>query len=132
MANEPVVVDTSCWIEFFNRPDTAVAATVRDLVMKDRALLVGVVLAELSQGTRTREELLDLQAALGAVSWAETGPEVYARAGVLGFELRRRGSTVPVTDCVIAAAAETKSGHVLTLDSHFRDLAKVADINVSP
>ena len=132
MTGEPVLVDTSCWIEFFNRPDTEVALSVRTLVVEDRAAISGVVLAELSQGAESREELLELRTSLGALIWAASDREVYARAGILGFELRRQGVTVPITDCVIAATAETIGGRMLTLDSHFRKLSKVASIIVSP
>lgn len=130
MASEPVLVDTSYWIEFFNRPESEGAASVEALVREDRAALTGIVLAELLRGARTEEEASRLQAALGAVAWVEATLSVYARAGRLGFELRRRGVTVPVTDCVIAAAAETIGGQILTLDGHFEELARVASLSV--
>jgi len=49
----PVLIDTSYWIEFFNRPDTGRAESVRGLVEEDLAAITGVVLSELLQGTRT-------------------------------------------------------------------------------
>lgn len=132
MASEPVLVDTSCWIEYFNRPEEATADAVRTLIMADRAVLNGVILAELLQGARTERGVSELRYALGAVAWAETSREVYSRAGDLGFELRRRGVTVPVTDCVIAASAETIGGRTLTLDGHFEELAKAASLTLMP
>ncbi len=103
---------------------------VRDLIQDDRAALTGVILAELLWGTRSEKELSELRLALGAVDRVETTGEVYARAGELGFHLRRLGVTVPITDCVIAAAAETIGGLVLTLDGHFEQLARVADLEL--
>ena len=132
MPNDPVLVDTSYWIEFFNRPESEEAARVRDLIQDDRAVLAGVVIAELLQGARTDAELAELRAALAALECVETTPELYARAGTLGFDLRRRGVTVPVTDCIIAAAAETIGGRLLTSDRHFRSLSNVADLNLVP
>lgn len=132
MAGEPVLVDTSCWIEYFNRPEEAVADAVRALILSDRAVLNGVILAELLQGARTKRDVSDLRYALGSVAWIETSREVYGRAGDLGFELRRRGVTVPVTDCVIAASAETVGGHTLTLDGHFEEIAKTASLTLLP
>ena len=130
MANEPVLVDTSCWIEYFNRPGTEVAASVEALIHDDRAALAGIVLAELSQGVRSEEELSELLGALGALTWIETTRDTYARAGRLGFELRRMGVTVPVTDCVLAAACEYAGGHILTLDTHFQRLAEIASLTI--
>ncbi len=121
-----MLVDTSYWIEYFNRPGTWEAGVVRGLIRDDRAALTGVILAELLQGARSQKELSELRSALGAVERVETTGEVYARAGKLGFDLRRLGVTVPITDCVIAAAAESIGGLILTLDGHFEELARVA------
>lgn len=129
-ADRPVLVDTSYWIEFFNRPGTEEAGVVRGLIRDDRAALTGVILAELLQGARTRKELSELRSALGAVDRVETTGEVYARAGKLGFDLRRIGVTVPITDCVIAAAAESIGGLVLTLDRHFEELVRVTSLEL--
>lgn len=132
MANEPVLVDTSCWIEYFNRPGAEVATAVEAMVRDDRAALTGIVLAELSQGARTERELSELHAALGAVVWIEATRETYARAGRLAFELRRKGITVPITDCIIAAASESAGGRVLTLDAHFQEIAEISSLTVLP
>lgn len=132
MENEPVLVDTSGWIEYFNRPGSDISAEIRDLVNEDRAALTGVILAELSQGARNERELSELRLALEAAIWIPTTRDVYDRAGGLGFELRRRGITVPVTDCIIAAASETVGGRILTSDRHFESLADVATLTLLP
>lgn len=128
MANEPVMVDTSYWVEYFNRPGTENAEEVASLIRGDRAALTGVILAELLQGARTIEELSELRSGLEAVMRVETTGGIYERAGALGFELRRRGATVPVTDCIIAAAAESIGGRLLTLDGHFQELSRSASL----
>lgn len=128
--NDPVLVDTSYWIEYFNRPHEERAEKVEALIRDDRAALTGVVLAELLRGAKTAAELSLLQTALAAVRWIETGNEAYIRAGYLGFALRRRGVTVPMTDCIIAAAAESLGGHLLTFDAHFEELAREGSITL--
>ena len=125
-----MLVDTSYWVEYFNRPGSGEAGVVRNLIRDDRATLAGVILAELLQGARTQEELSELRSALGAVDLVETTGEVYARAGRLGFDLRRLGVKVPITDCVIGAAAESIGGLVLTLDRHFEELVRVASLEL--
>jgi predicted nucleic acid-binding protein len=132
LTNEPVLVDTSCWIEYFNRPGAEVATAVEAMVRDDRAALTGIVLAELSQGARTERELSELHAALGAVVWIEATRETYARAGTLAFQLRRKGITVPITDCIIAATSESAGGRVLTLDAHFHAIAEISSLTVLP
>jgi predicted nucleic acid-binding protein len=64
------------------------------------------------------------------VIWLVTTEESYARAGRLGFELRRRGVTVPTTDCVIAAVAESIGGRILTLDGHFEEFTRAASLTI--
>ncbi|MGB3682562.1 MAG: PIN domain-containing protein [Rubrobacteraceae bacterium] len=130
MTSDPVLIDTSCWIEYFNRPGKEIAIAVGNSIREDSASLTGVVLAELLQGARSEEESSRLREALGAVNYIGTSQRMYGRAGELGFTLRRRGITVPVTDCMIAAAAESAGGRILTLDSHFTELAKVASLDV--
>lgn len=61
---------------------------------------------------------------MAALRWVETGRDTYKRAGALGFALRRRDVTLPVTDCFIAAAVESIGGRLLTLDTHFGELAR--------
>jgi predicted nucleic acid-binding protein len=114
LANEPVLVDTSCWIEYFNRPGAEVATAVEAMVRGDRAALTGIVLAELLQGVRTERESSELHTALGAVHWIEDTRETYARA------------------CVIAAASENVDGRVLTLDAHFQEIAGITSLTVLP
>ncbi len=111
-------------MEYFNRSQEKRAKKVEALIRDDRAALTGVVLAELLQGAKTANELSLLRTALAAVRWVESNAEAYVRAGSLGFALRRRGVTVPVTNCIIAAAAESLGGHLLTLDAHFEELAR--------
>lgn len=126
----PVLVDTSYWIEFFNRPESEYAESVRELVQEDLAAITGVVLSELLQGSRTEEEYHDLESALTTTTWAGAGWGVYARAGELGFGLRRRGITIPMTDCMIAAAAESIEADILTLDQHFLHLERSISVSV--
>ena len=105
---------------------------VEGFIREDRAALTGVVLAELLQGARSESEMSRLRTALGTVAYIETSRETYERAGSFGFTLRRRGITVPVTNCVIAAAAKSAGGRILTLDTHFTELAKVASLDLHP
>lgn len=47
MVNEPVLVDTSYRMEYFNRPQERRAEKVEAPICDDRAALTGVILAEL-------------------------------------------------------------------------------------
>lgn len=62
-----VIADTSVWIAFFNRPDSAEKLALDRLIDADEVALVGVVLAELLQGCRTLSERTTLSEALMAL-----------------------------------------------------------------
>jgi predicted nucleic acid-binding protein len=120
--NSPVLIDTSYWIEYINRPGSERMRRVAELIREDCAAATGIVLAELLRGARTNAEMEKIKASLEAVLWVETDERLCARAGEIGFELRRKGVTIPTTDCIIAAAAESIGGNLLTLDGHFGEI----------
>ncbi len=117
----PALIDTSYWIEYFRRYESEAAERVETFIREDRAAATGVVLAELLQGARTNAEMSKIRTSLEAVHWIETSERLYARAGEIGFELRRGGITIPTTDCIVAAA-ESIGGDLLTLDGHFGEI----------
>lgn len=120
--SSPVLIDTSYWIEYINRPGSEHMEAVAGLIREDRAATTGIVLSELLQGARTAAEMRRVRTSLEAVVWVETNEHLYGRAGEIGFELRRRGITIPITDCIVAAAAESVGGNLLTLDGHFGEV----------
>ena len=114
-----VIVDTSMWIEFFNRRASPHGDTVRRLIEDDAAVLVGPVLFELLQGARTAEETTTLETALKALPFLEVSMATWIDAGKLSGKLRGRGITIPMTDLLIAALAQTNHYRIATLDHHF-------------
>jgi predicted nucleic acid-binding protein len=116
------LIDTSCWIEYFRHYESEVAERIETLILEDRAATTGIVLSELLQGARTNAEMSRIGASLEALVWVETDERLYARAGEIGFKLRRKGVTIPITDCIVAAAAESAGGNLLTLDGHFGEI----------
>ena len=124
MSAEQVLIDTSAWIEYFRHAQGPVTQEVTLLLSGGRAVLTGVVVAELLQGTRDAREvdavrkLRDVVPALGdsAVAWEE--------AGVLARELRRKGQVIALIDCYLAVLAQTHRCSVFSLDRHFLAIAR--------
>lgn len=125
-----ILIDTSCWVEYFRPSGGEVSGEVERLVRCDEAAICGVILAELLQGTRTEGEYSGLRTALGAVEWVRVGDRTFERAGRIAFDLRRAGTTVPLTDCIIAACAESAGMQILTLDFHFQEIEKVSSLQL--
>lgn len=117
--NPKIVIDTSIWIEFFNHIDTPHNQLTQELIHSNSALLIGPVLFELLQGARNPREIHLLQEALFALSFIEIDRKLWLEAGLLSQKLRKNGITIPMTDCVIAAAAMSHKCLIYTLDQHF-------------
>ena len=122
MPEPRVMIDTSAWVEFFNRPDSPEKQTIDLLIDSDRAAVCGVTLAELLQGTRTQKEFHQVRDSLQALPYYEMDAAAWEKVGDLGFTLRRKGITMPVTDLAVAALALTHGMSVLACDSHFAEI----------
>ena len=117
-----VIADTSVWIPFFNRPDSAEKMALDMLIDADDVGLVGIVLAELLQGCRTSTERTTLSEALLALRYYEVTQSTWLRTGDLSAHLLRKGVTLPLSDLVIAALAIEHECRVYSLDAHFKKI----------
>ena len=118
--NTGIVVDTSVWIEFFNRPHSPVTFHLQRLLRNRQVVLVGMVLAEILQGIKNPEEVRRVRESLQALPFLETTREEWQKAGELSAQLRRKGLTLPLSDLIIAATALQEKVAVFALDPHFK------------
>lgn len=115
-----VIVDTSVWIRTFRPGDSAERRTVDRLVAQGQAAMVGPVLAEALRGARSPQEFRELEVRLAALPYLADTQGTWVRVGALGFQLLRKGVTVPMVDVVIAALALEHDCEVYTTDQHFQ------------
>jgi hypothetical protein len=120
-----VVADTSTWIPYFSGGDSLVRGALRDLIGAGRVVLVGVVLAELLQGSRSHAEAETILSGLAGLRFLDTSFRSWKRTGELGSSLQRQGITIPLSDLIIAALALEHNCPVFTLDTHFRQIPGV-------
>ena len=125
MKDEMVIVDTSCWIEYFNRPESKEGKVVKTLLEEDRVVIAGVIIAELLQGAREEKEFQTLKESLITLPFLQERPQSWEEVGRLSFEMRKKGLTVPLTDCLIAVLAKEEDYSIFTLDSHFISLPNI-------
>ena len=122
-----VLVDTSVWVDFFNRYPSREAAVLTDLLLDEvEVVTCGVVVAEFFQGIRKTESLPELESHFrDMTSLVAREPDTYLAAASLFRELRARGITIRSTiDCLIARLAEENSALLLAKD---RDLHRILD-----
>jgi len=120
-----VIVDTSVWVEFLRGGKGANAGAVEDLVRSSRAVMCGIVLAELLAGVRNAGERNQLREALAGLDFVEMKEQTWPRAGELAAELRSKGRTLPMSDLLVAALAIEHRLSVFTIDNHFRHVPGV-------
>ena len=121
-----VIIDTSVWIAFFKSAYSPEKTSVTHLLEEDRVMLVGVVLSELIQGTRSSQDRQQLQETLIALPYLEMTPHSWLVTGEMGAALRGKGITVGIPDLIVVALAQEYDCQVYTLDSDFRLIPKLS------
>lgn len=126
-----VLVDTSVWIEFFRKHEPYYSIVTR-LIDDEQVYCCGIILAELMQGAKSDKELSVLDDFPRVFPFIAETPQLWADAGRLAFQLRRKDVTIGLSDCYIAVAAASVRAQVATLDNHFLMLGKPAKITLYP
>lgn len=116
---ELVLVDTSVWIDYLSRRASKVDETMDALLAHGGIAAAAIIIAELVQGSHTSAEAERLRRYLQPLHWIESTDQHWNHAGQLSARLRRKGHTVNLTDCYIAALADSADAPVYTLDKHF-------------
>ncbi|MBI2361266.1 MAG: PIN domain-containing protein [Deltaproteobacteria bacterium] len=117
-----VVADTTVWIEFFNVLESEEKHVIDLLIDGDELALVGPVLAELLQGCRTAGEASTILDHVSALPFLEMSFSAWRRAGEISSSLKRKGTTLPLMDVIIAALALEHNAEVFTIDPHFDEI----------
>ncbi len=119
---KPVLLDTTAWIDFLRAGSRTLGDTAQKLIAADRAVLCGVVVAELLRGFKGAREQRQLHNLLDTIPRLDTIEQDWEDAGNMLRRLREKGITVPLTDAVVAVVAQRNGIAVLTSDDHFRHL----------
>lgn len=126
-----VLVDTSVWIGFFRKHEPYYSI-VTQLIDDEQVFCCGIIMAELMQGAKSDKELAVLDDFPRVFPFIAEAHQLWVSAGLLAFQLRRKGLTIGLSDCYIAVAAASAHAQVATLDSHFQILCKPAKISLYP
>ena len=113
-----VVVDTNAWIDYFRSGTGANADAVAKLLEEENALLCGMVELEILQGLRKHERSL-VRDLFRALDFVEATRQDFVLAGERLGDLRRKGITLPSSDCLIAAQCLNRDLPLLSVDKHF-------------
>jgi predicted nucleic acid-binding protein len=126
---DKILVDTSVWIEYFRKKDP-LYSTVNKLIDEDGICCIGLVLAELIQGARSKKEIKVLKDFTYVFTFLDESGKLWEKAGELSFELKNAGQKIGLADCYIAVAASQSGAAILTLDNHFNLIQKQLEITL--
>lgn len=120
-----VLVDTSIWIEYFNKPDSNAGKSLEDLLKKGRVFLTGIILTELLQGAKIEKEFESILESMLALPFLKTTLNTWIQAGRISFALRKKDITIPTTDLIIASLSLENNCKIFTLDLHFNKIPRI-------
>lgn len=115
-----VLLDTSAWIAFFSPVGhDALKSEVRTALEEERVFTCAVVRTELAVGARDRAGFRKLGGLLQSLPQIPIDDDVWSRAAALGFALRRKGRSIPLSDLLIAEACGFRALELWHLDEHY-------------
>ena len=117
------LIDTSAWILGLKRNSSnQIKNILTEILDKDQSATTGIIILELLQGTRTKKEYTEILSDLFALHYFEVNKKIWEKASQLGFNLRRKGKTIPSTDLLIASIALHYDLILLHADNHFEQI----------
>lgn len=116
-----VLIDSSVWIDYFRKGKCKVEEQVNLLLDEDRVAICGMVELEILQGLRGNEQAI-IQDLFGVLHFIDTQRIDYVNAGLMLNDLRKKGITIPSSDCLIAAHCIHHKLSLFTLDNDFKHI----------
>ena len=128
MTNESILADTSVWIAFLRGSGLQFQERLVPLIMADRLTTTPIVIMELLVGAKSEKEYDKLSKDLAALRCFDVSVKLWQRACKLGFTLRQKGISVPLTDTLIAAVAIANDALLLHNDRHYEMIATITSL----
>lgn len=131
-----ILIDTSCWIDYLRRADTAARWETRRLIESDAdsvAMCEPIAMELLAGVTQTSSLGLIEQLVNGLVSLEVNPEDDFRAAAAIQRSARATGKTVrSMIDCLIAAVALRHDAEVLHRDADFELIAGVTGLRTRP
>lgn len=127
---DKVLIDTSVWIDFFKGTSEQTVETVSNLLKERRVLLTGIVLFELLQGAKDKQEAQKISSLLSPLDRFEPNPSLWEESGLKANHLRKKGITSPTIDLILTFIAIEAKALIFSHDKHFSILARHSDLKL--
>lgn len=130
---EPLIFDTSVWVDFLNKKDTPASKLLEAYIIADETIfLTPTLLQEILQGIRDDKKYQQIKEILSFFPLLDLSPrEAAIGAAELYRSLRKRGVTIRKSnDCLIAFYAIWFSVSVAHTDRDFDQISTKSELKV--
>ncbi|MEK7171687.1 MAG: PIN domain-containing protein [Patescibacteria group bacterium] len=111
--------DTNILISLFSKYTAKRTRSLLAKLKKNAVFYIcGLVLSEFYQGI-DKKDAEYYSAVLEDFPYLHSSRSIYENAGLTAHKLRKKGKTIPLGDCIVAATAKLYGATVVTLDKHF-------------
>jgi predicted nucleic acid-binding protein len=123
--SDRILIDTSAWIVSFKKTgNESLKQKVLETLSFFSAATTPVIVLELLQGCRDKKEYEAMKSRMEALEMLPVNEAVWEAAYRAGYDLRRKGITVPTIDILILSIAKVHNCSLLHHDKHFKLVAK--------
>lgn len=130
MSAEKILIDTSIWIDYFQNRSSLISEKVDKILSENEVYVPKIVIAELIQGAKSGKEISIIEDFLDAFHIVDQKEDTWLKAGRLSFDLKKKGKTINLLDCYIAAIAQEHECKIFSLNRHFKEIQSIADISL--
>ena len=128
---DKIIIDTSAWIESFRpQSEKTFINLVKDLILKGKILVPGIIKTELLRGTKNKKEYNQLNDLLKGLEYLPVSDDFWEKLSRFSFSLFRKGVTVPLTDTYIALLGIENNASILHCDKHFDLIAEKVPLKI--
>ncbi len=130
MSAEKILIDTSIWIDYFQNRSSLISEKVDKILSNNEVYVPKIVIAELIQGAKSEKEISIIEDFLDAFHIVDQKKDTWLKSGRLSYGLKKKGKTIHILDCYIAAIAQEHECKIFSLNRHFKEIQSIADISL--
>ena len=119
------LIDSSAGIEYYRKTgNTDYKTCIYNAIKDNDAAVNGIIRLEILVFTKSDFEYNEISSDFNAFYNLELNDKVFQKASKIGFDLRRKGITIPSADLIIAANAIVTESQLIHFDKHYTYIAE--------
>jgi len=127
---DKILIDTSIWVEFFRKRDSAVSTKLREYLKLNKVCYTGPIFVELYQGAKTYREIEVLDQLFNTIHYVDITRNHYHHAGLVSQKAAREGKVFSTIDVILAVLAHDEGLSFFSLDHHFQDISRYCPLSL--